>query len=95
MSPSTPESPLDPAVNNPPTTSPCQEGGAICDRVQLYATIKRSSEYRHQHDGKVPFEVEFLNDTFGAHCVLGNNNRYRIADLRFYVKLGERFVALS
>jgi hypothetical protein len=87
--------PLDPTVHNPPSPFPSQDGGAIGGRVQLYATIKRSSEYRHQHDGKVPFDVEFVNDAYGAHCVLGNNNRYRIADLRFYVKLGERFVTLS
>lgn len=63
--------------------------------VQLYATIKRSSEYRHQHNGKVPFPVEFTESGFSPHIVLGNNNRYRIADLRFHVKVGDRFVALS
>lgn len=63
--------------------------------VQLYATIKRSSEYRHQHDGKVPFPVEFTDSGFSPHVVLGNDNRYRIADLRFYVKVGDQFVALS
>jgi hypothetical protein len=60
----------------------------------LYAKIKRSSEYFHQHDGKVPFAVTVVDD-FGPHIVLGNSNRYRISDLRFYVKVGDRFVALS
>lgn len=30
-----PESPLNPAVNNPSSPSPPQDDGAICDRVQL------------------------------------------------------------
>lgn len=63
--------------------------------VQLFAKIRRSSEYHHQHDGKVPFPVEFSDSGFSPHIVLGNNNRYRIADLRFFVKVGDRFVALS
>jgi hypothetical protein len=62
--------------------------------TELYAKIKRSSEYHHQHDGKVPFAVTF-SDSLGLHVVLGNSNRYRISDLRFYVKVGDKFVAIS
>jgi hypothetical protein len=82
-------------VNNP-SNIPVRNGdGAIGGQVQLYALIKRRSEYHHQHNGKTPFAVEFTDSGFSPHIVLGNDNRYRIADLRFYVKLGERFVALS
>ena len=73
--------------------------------VPLYAKIKRSSEHSHQHKGD-PFPVEIeegWNARTVAHhanpkdiyCVRGNNNDYRIADLTFYVKVGEKFVALS
>lgn len=72
------------------------------EAVQLYAKIKRASEHSHQHKGQ-PFPVELMEsrgfwnpaNPKGIYCVHGNNNDYRIADLRFYVKLGERFVALS
>ncbi len=73
--------------------------------VPLYAKIKRSSEYSHQHKGD-PFPVELEEGwstrtvaTYASpkeiYCVRGNNNDYRIADLTFYVKVGEKFVALS
>lgn len=62
--------------------------------TQLYAKIKKSSEYVRQHDGKVPFEIEF-GAGVGQYFVFGNDNRYRIEDLRFYAKVGDRFVALS
>jgi hypothetical protein len=60
---------------------------------KLYAKIKTSSEYRYQHDGKVPFPVG-VGD-FGPHIVFGNDNRYRIEDLRFYVKAGDKFLELK
>lgn len=63
--------------------------------TELYAKIKRSSEYHHQHDGKSPFAVYFVDDDFSQHVVRGNSNRYRISDLRFYVRVGGQFLALS
>jgi hypothetical protein len=69
------------------------EPSLIC-QVQLYAVIKRSSKYHYQQRSKEPFEVQF-RDYPDGYCVCGNDNQYRIQDLRFYVKVGERWVALS
>lgn len=65
------------------------------NRVQVYAAIKRSSKYRYQQRSKDPFPVHFVDYPLGDYAVFGNTNQYRIADLRFYVRVGERFVALS
>jgi hypothetical protein len=85
-----------PAVSASPEVSEAVKG------VPLYAKIKRSSEHSHQHKGQ-PFPVQFeayrglpnFSNPKGVYCVRGNNNDYRIADLTFYVKVGEKFVALS
>jgi hypothetical protein len=67
---------------------------ASVEGTELFAKIKKSSEYYHQHDGKTPFPVHF-GTSYGSYIVFGNQNRYRTADLRFYVKVDGRFVALS
>lgn len=71
--------------------------------AQLFAVIKKSSKYAHQQprDAKgkaVPFEVEFADSSdvdVWTHVVFGADNRYRIADLSFFAKVGEQFVRLS
>ncbi len=62
--------------------------------TQLYASIKRSSKYHYQQRSKDPFPVH-VGGSGGGYCVFGNANQYRIEDLRFYVKVGDRMVALS
>jgi hypothetical protein len=62
--------------------------------TQIYASIKRSSRYHGQQRSKEPFPVE-VGGGYDAYIVAGNGNCYRLADLRFYVKLGEKFVALA
>lgn len=70
---------------------------------QLFATIKKSSRYAHQQprdDSQrvappIPFEVEIGHGPEHDYIVFGNGNQYRIADLHFFVKAGERFVRLT
>ena len=66
---------------------------------QLYATIKKSSKYADQQprDGSkpIPFEVEVGDGPANEYIVYGNSNQYRIEDVRFYVKWGDRFIPLS
>jgi hypothetical protein len=66
----------------------------LVDPVQLYAVIKRSSKYHYQQRSKEPFEVYF-RDYPDGYCVCGNDNQYRLSDLRFYAKIGERWMPLS
>lgn len=65
--------------------------------TQVHAVIKRTSKYRHQQlraeGSDVPFSVRFTNDV--SYPVRGNDNNYRIEDLRFYVRPADHFIALS
>lgn len=52
---------------------------------QLVARIKRSSEYWGQTPKNRWFDVEIAGDDF--YRVRGNNNRYRVCDVRFGIHL--------
>jgi len=82
---------MSPSANN---NEPHFAEPRVVGQVRLYAVIRRSSQYRYQQRSKNPFEVHF-GDYPGGYCVFGNDNQYRIEDLRFYVKLGEHWRALS
>lgn len=70
--------------------------------MQLYATIRKSSKYAHQQPRDTsqrsapprPFAVEIVGG-YDEYCVEGNSNMYRIADVRFYAKRDDRFIALT
>lgn len=76
---------------------------------QVFAVIKARSKYTHQQPREfgpllpkkgraVPFPVRFAKD-IGGHCVLGNDNRYRLEDCNLFVSVDDGsewpFVALS
>jgi len=61
--------------------------------TQLYAKLKRSSKYAHQHDGKEPFPVEVVG--YDTYIFNGNGNQYRLSDLRLYVVFAGQFVAIN
>lgn len=52
---------------------------------QLVASIKRSSEYWGQTPTKRWFDVDIAGDDF--YRVRGNNNRYRVRDVVFGIRL--------
>jgi hypothetical protein len=90
-----------PSLNHHPSTNrsvnvsdPVFVEPTLVGPVQLYALIKRSSKYHYQQRSKEPFEVH-LRDYPDGYCVCGNDNHYRISDLCFYVRIGERWMALS
>jgi hypothetical protein len=66
-------------------------------QTQLYALIKKSSQYySQQHTNGQHFPVSFIRDgRTGLHIVNGNNNRYRLADVNFFVQIEDRFVKIS
>lgn len=72
------------------------DGMALDNKHQIYAELRKSSEYRHQtHKGEV-FPVRIGGPGgYGEYIVEGNSNRYRLRDLRFYVRLGDKFIPLG
>jgi len=61
--------------------------------TQLYATLKRSSEHAHQQPGKEPFPVQ-IKHQYDSYCVVGNDNVYRLSDLKFWIKVRDKLVPL-
>lgn len=62
----------------------------------LYASIRKSSKYRHQSERGERFPVRIGGPgSYGEYIVEGNGNRYGIRDLRFYVRVGDRFISIS
>lgn len=62
--------------------------------MQLYAKIKRNSEYAHQCEGK-HFPVEFEEPSYPDwnewdHVVIGGpGGRYKLEDVNLFIKNGE------
>lgn len=65
--------------------------------TQLYALIKKSSEYyHHQHTNGKHFPISLLQDGLtGLHIVRGNQNRYRLTDVNLFVLIAGRFVKIG
>jgi len=65
--------------------------------TDIYAVIKRSSKYRNQQPRErgadVPFAVRFVDDV--SYPVRGNDNNYRLDDLRFFARVADRFVQIG
>lgn len=60
----------------------------------LYASIRKSSEYHGQTKPGALFPVS-IGGGYGDYIVAGNSNQYRLRDLRFYVRVGDRFICLE
>jgi hypothetical protein len=60
--------------------------------TQLYARIKRSSQYRHQATSSMPFPVSIGG--YDCYIVRGNGNQYRVSDVTFFVRHNDRFIPL-
>lgn len=54
---------------------------------QLVGQIKRSSQYCHQTKKGTWFDVRVVNDSH--YRIRGNNNNYRVSDLKFGVRLDD------
>ena len=55
---------------------------------QLFAKVKKSSEYAHQRTGNEPFPVRLM-PAFGAYLVQGGpGGQYRLSDVDLYVVEG-------
>lgn len=68
--------------------------------TQIYARIKRTSDYAYQQRTPDPFPVEFEGASDSHHnprgyIARGNSNQYRLADLQLFIKQGEQFVRIG
>lgn len=68
--------------------------------TQIYARIKRTSDWAYQQRDREPFQINFDRGSDShrhprGYIAQGNNNDYRLADLQLFIKQGEQFVRIG